>query len=270
MTQSSLLAQETCTTPQRPAGLACKCLCQRMAVDPPTSGYQDPGEKKLPAGLEFSIACSIVLFREVAWWFFFFFCCLTLFFAFWWVVHLVIPGIDTKVTTIRHGVLKLGAVDGAAIGSELATEVGIVIWAGLVESSNIAVASSPLAVGLGVVGVQVVAPRECSVAARHPANMGLLLGVALHVALQVLLALETALATGLLALELHLLDDRGQVLKAQVGTHKLLLGRLARGLTVAQQTIVVDRRGREFFLVLVSARYSADGSITSCRCAQGD
>lgn len=184
-------------------------------------------------------------------------------------MHLVIPGVDTQVTAIGHGVLKLGAIDGAAVGGELATEFGIVIWAGLVESSNIAVAPSPLAVGLGIVGVKIVAARESSVATGHPAYMRLLLRMALHVALQVLLALETALATRLLALELHLLDNGRQVLEAQVGTHKLLLGRLARGLAVAQQAIVVDRRGREILLVLMSTRYSADRSVTSSWCAQG-
>jgi hypothetical protein len=62
-------------------------------------------------------------------------------------------------------------------------------------------------VGLGVVGVEVVASGEGAVTARNPANVRLFLGVALHVSLEMLLALEPPLAARLLALELHLLDD---------------------------------------------------------------
>jgi hypothetical protein len=137
--------------------------------------------------------------------------------------HLIIPAVNTEVT-VGDRILQLGAVQGTTVGSQLAAEVRIVIRTGLVEGSHISVASAPLAVGLGVVGVQVVASGESAVAAGNPANVWLLLGVALHVALQVLLTLKATLATGLLALELDLLDDRGQVLQAQVGANQLLFG----------------------------------------------
>jgi len=139
-------------------------------------------------------------------------------------LYLVIPTIDAEVTAVRHGILQLGAVKRTAVRSQLATEVWIIIRTGLVESSHIAVASAPLAVGLGVVCVQIVASGESAVAAGDPANVRLLLGMALHVALEVFLALEATLATRLLALELDLLDDRGQVLQTQVGAQQLLLG----------------------------------------------
>jgi hypothetical protein len=95
-------------------------------------------------------------------------------------------------------------------------------------------------VGLGIVGVEVVAARESTVTARYPAYMGLLLGMALHVTLQVLLALESALAAGLLALELDLLDDVGQVLQAQVRPQELLLGWLATRLTVCADHLAIS------------------------------
>ena len=61
-------------------------------------------------------------------------------------------------------------------------------------------------------------------AARHPANMGLLLRMTLHVTLQMLLALEAALAARLLALELDLLDNCREVLETKVRSDQLLLG----------------------------------------------
>jgi hypothetical protein len=112
-----------------------------------------------------------------------------------------------KITTVGNSILKLGTVKRATVRSQLATEIRVVIRAGLVEGSDIAVATAPLAVGLGVVGVQVVTSGEGAVAARNPANMRLFLGVTLHVTLEVFLTLETTLATRLLALELDLLND---------------------------------------------------------------
>lgn len=122
-------------------------------------------------------------------------------------VRLIIPSINAQLATIRHAVFQLAAVDGPTIRGKLSTEVGVEILTGLIEGSDVAVATAPLAVGLGIVGVEVVAAREGSVAARNPADMRLLLGVALHVTLEVFLALETPLAARLLALELHLLND---------------------------------------------------------------
>lgn len=243
-------------------GWPVNAFCQSWQAILQRRGYQDPGSNVARRVGWFSIACSIVFVSG--------FCLLFCFFAFLWVAHLVIPGVDTQVTAVGHGVLQFRAINGTSVRRELATEVRIVIRAGLVEGSNIAVASSPLAVGLGVVGIQVVTTGESSVAAGHPADMGLFLGMALHVALQMLLALETTLATRLLALELDLLDDGWQVLEAQVGAHKLLLRRLARRLTVAQQTIVIHRGDRELFLVLVATGNTADWSVTSRGCAQGD
>lgn len=95
-------------------------------------------------------------------------------FAFWWLfAHLILPPVSAEVT-IRD-VLQLGAVNRTPVRVQLATELRIVIRAGLVESSHIAVAATALAVGLGVVGVEIVAARESTMAARYPANMGLLL-----------------------------------------------------------------------------------------------
>lgn len=83
ITQSSLLAQETCTTPQRPAGLACKCLGRMMAVDPPTSGYQDPGEKKVARGFGgFLLRVQLFCFGRSRGGVSFFFDCLICFFLF--------------------------------------------------------------------------------------------------------------------------------------------------------------------------------------------
>lgn len=123
------------------------------------------------------------------------------------IVRLIIPAIDAQLTTIRHAIFELAAVDGTTVGGKLSTEVGVEILTGLIQGSDVAVATAPLAVGLGIVGVEVVAAGEGAVAARNPADMRLLLGVALHVALEMFLALETPLAARLLALELHLLND---------------------------------------------------------------
>lgn len=129
------------------------------------------------------------------------------FLLFFSALQLVIPAIDAELTAIGNRIFKLAAVDWATVGSQLATEIRIIILTGLIEGRDITVATTPLAVGLGVVCVEIVAAGESAVAARDPANMRLLFGVALHMALEVLLALETPLAARLLALELHLLDD---------------------------------------------------------------
>lgn len=123
------------------------------------------------------------------------------------IVRLIIPSINAQLATIRHAIFKFAAVNGPTIGGKLSTEVGIEILTAVIEGSDVAVATAPLAVGLGVVSVEVVAAREGAVAARNPTDMRLLLGVALHVALEMFLALETPLAARLLALELHLLND---------------------------------------------------------------
>lgn len=101
----------------------------------------------------------------------------------------------------------------------MTTEVGVIVLTSLVKSSDVAVSPSALAVSLGVVGIQVVTAGESTVASRNPADMGLLFGVALHVSLKVLLTLEASLAAGLLALELHLFDNSGQIFQAQVGAN---------------------------------------------------
>jgi hypothetical protein len=127
--------------------------------------------------------------------------------------------------------------------------------AGIVEGSDIAVTTAALAVGLGVVGIEVIAPGECAVAAWNPTNMGLLLGVALHVPLEMLLALETSLAARLLALELNLLDHSGEVFKAKVGANQLLFGGFSRRLAMSpHDAITVDRRHGILLLVFVSTR----------------
>lgn len=131
------------------------------------------------------------------------------------VDHLVVPAINPQLTTVRN-VFELRAIDRSTIRGELTTEVWVIIRAGLVEGSDIAIATTPLAVGLGVVSVEIVTARESALAARYPANMRLFLGVALHMTLQMFLTLEPAFATRLLALELDLLDDRRQVLQTQV------------------------------------------------------
>jgi hypothetical protein len=122
-------------------------------------------------------------------------------------LQLVVPAIDTELTAIGNSIFKLASVDWATVWSQLATEIRIIILTGLIEGRDVAVATTPLAVGLGVVCVKIVAAGESAVAARDPADMRLLFGVALHMTLEVLLALETTLAARLLALELHLLDD---------------------------------------------------------------
>lgn len=123
------------------------------------------------------------------------------------IVRLIIPAIDAQLATIRHAIFKLAAIDGPTVRGKLSTEVRVEILTGLIQGSDVAVATAPLAVGLGIVGIQVVAAREGTVAARNPAYMRLLLGVTLHVAFEMFLALETSLAARLLALELHLLND---------------------------------------------------------------
>ena len=138
---------------------------------------------------------------------FIFFCLGFRVFDFAFGCRLIIPAIDAQLATVRHGIFKLAAVDRATVRSKLATEVGVEILTGLIEGRDVAVPTAPLAVGLGVVGVEVVASGEGTVATRNPANMRLFLGVALHVSLEMLLALEPPLAAWLLALELHLLND---------------------------------------------------------------
>lgn len=100
-------------------------------------------------------------------------------FCFWlWQAkhpRLIVPAVDAEITAVHHGVFQLGSRDGPAIGSQLAPEIRVKVWTGFVERGDVAVATAALAVGLGVVGVEVVAAREGSVAARHPADMGLLL-----------------------------------------------------------------------------------------------
>lgn len=108
---------------------------------------------------------------------------------------------------IEYRLLQRRSVDRSTIGCQLAAELRVVIWAGLIQCGDITIAATSLAVGLGVVCVEVVAAGECSMAPRHPADVRLLFRVALHVPLQVLLPLEAARAAGLFALELDLLDD---------------------------------------------------------------
>jgi hypothetical protein len=184
----------------------------------------------------------------------------------WWLfAYLILPPVSAEVT-IRD-VLQLRAVNRTSVRIQLAAELRIVIRAALVEGSHIAVATTALAVGLGVMGVEVVAARESTMAARYPAYMGLLLGVALHVTLEVLLALETALAAGLLALELNLLNDVGQVLQAHVRSQELLFRWLASWLTVCADhlAISVDWRNWEVLVVFIVARHATVGSVTAWR-----
>lgn len=132
----------------------------------------------------------------------------------------------------------------------------------LIQGRDVAVATAPLAVGLGIVRVEVIAAGEGTVAARNPADMRLLFRVAFHVALEMFLALETSLATGLLALELHLLDDGRQVLKTEVRTKELLLGRFARRLAVTlHHAFAVDWRELELFLIVIVSRHSTNRGI---------
>lgn len=131
-------------------------------------------------------------------------------------MRLVIPAINVQVAAIRN-IFELATIDGTAVGSELATEVGIEILTGLIEGRNVSVPTAPLAVGLGVMGVEVITAREGTVAAGNPANMRLLLRMTLHVTLEMFLTLEATLAARLLAFELHLFDDGRKVLKTQVG-----------------------------------------------------
>jgi hypothetical protein len=138
--------------------------------------------------------------------------------------RLIIPAINAELTTIRDSLFEFATVDRATVGCKLATEVGIKVLTGLIEGGDVTIATAPLAVGLGVVGIEVVTARKRAMTARHPAYMRLLLGVTLHVTLKVLLTLEAALAAGLLALELHLLDDGWQVFETQVRTEELLFG----------------------------------------------
>jgi hypothetical protein len=105
----------------------------------------------------------------------------TLCFLRWLFAHLILPPVNAEVT-IRD-VLKLRAVNRTPIWMQLAAEVRIVVGTALVEGGDIAVPTTPLAMGLGVVSVEVVAAGESTMAARHPAYVGLLLGMALHVAL---------------------------------------------------------------------------------------
>jgi hypothetical protein len=179
----------------------------------------------------------------------------------WWLLaHLIIPAINAEVT-IRD-VLKLGVVKRTAVGCQLATEIRIIIWAGLVEGGDIAVATTPLAVSLGIVSVEVVAAGESSVAARHPAYVGLLLGMALHMTLEVLLTLKAAFAPRLLALELDLLDDCGKILQAQVGPQQLLFGWLASRLTVcANHLCKLETLG-----TLLDTRYGRTCGYWACHC----
>jgi hypothetical protein len=124
-----------------------------------------------------------------------------------WPGHSVIPGFNVSLLGLRNRVIKLGAIDGTTVRSQLSTKVGIIVRAGLIKGGNITVAATPLAVSLCVMCVEVVASRETAVASGYPANMGFLLGVTLHVSLEMFLSLESALATRLLAAELDLLDD---------------------------------------------------------------
>lgn len=187
-----------------------------------------------------------------------------------WVIRLIIPAINAELAAIGHGIFKLAAVDRTTVGGQLTTEVRVEVLAGFIEGCNIAIATATLTVGLGVVGVQVVAARECTVAARDPAHMRLLLGVALHVPLEMFLALETTLAARLLALELHLLNDRRQVLEAESGSKELFLRGFARRLAMTlHQAITVDRREGELVLVL-AVGHAADGSIRARRGAHGN
>lgn len=71
------------------------------------------------------------------------------------VTHLLGPSVHTQLPGI-HRVLQLGTIDRATIGSELTPEVGVVVGAGLVQGRDVPVATAPFAVGLGVVGVEVV------------------------------------------------------------------------------------------------------------------
>lgn len=151
----------------------------------------------------------------------------------------------------------------------MASEIRVKVLTGLIEGGDIAIATTPLAVGLGVVGVQIVAARECTVTTRNPAYMRLLLGVALHVTLEVLLALEATLAAGLLALELHLFDDRWQVFETQSGPKELLLRRLPGWLAVSLDQAIAEDRGELELLLVVSVRKTAHGSIRPRRGTHG-
>lgn len=85
--------------------------------------------------------------------------------------------------------------------------------------------------------------------------------------LQVLLALESTLAAGLLALELDLLDDVGQVLQAQVRSQELFFGWLASRLAVCTDhlAISVDWRNWEVLVILIVTGHATVGSVTAWR-----
>jgi hypothetical protein len=87
------------------------------------------------------------------------------------LLQLVIPAIDAKLTAIGHSVFELAAVDGTTVGRQLAAEIRIIILTGVVESRDVSVATTPLAVGLGIMCVEIVAAREGAVASRDPTNV---------------------------------------------------------------------------------------------------
>lgn len=178
------------------------------------------------------------------------------------MVPLVVPVVNVGLLGLRDRVIQLGAINGTTIRGQLTAEVWVIVRACLVKGSNIAVAATPLAVSLGVVCIEVIASGETPVASWHPAYMRLLLGVALHVPLEMLLPLESTFTTWLLASELDLLDDGGQVLKleALLGDRLLngLLGRAPLELSLSE-TFTHTRRQVEviFHVLITTARYTS-------------
>lgn len=69
------------------------------------------------------------------------------------IMRLIIPSINAQLATIGHAIFKFAAVDGPTVGGKLSTEVRVEILTGLIEGSDVAVATTPLAVGLSIVGV---------------------------------------------------------------------------------------------------------------------
>ena len=138
----------------------------------------------------------------------------------------VIPGVYTDFASVGNDIFQLRPVDRSTILGELPAEVRIVVGARLIQSGHISVATAALAVGLGVVGIEVIAAPEGALAPGHPADMGLLFGVALHMPLQMFMPLESPFATGLLALELDLANDMGQGIQRHFLAGRLLASNL--------------------------------------------
>lgn len=71
--------------------------------------------------------------------------------------HLVIPPVHILIVAVRHRIVKRAAADRATISRQLAAEVRVVIQTGLVESGDVTISTTPLAVCLGVMCIEIVA-----------------------------------------------------------------------------------------------------------------